>query len=91
VFEAAGIPGRLQQALEVLNHAGRLVIMGGHDGQATVSIPRPRPRLARHSAPATRPKRLTEIAAVATHAAAAIDARSRRVTGLAQAPRRRRR
>jgi L-iditol 2-dehydrogenase len=39
VFEAAGISGRLQQALKVLNHAGRLVIIGGHDGQATVSIP----------------------------------------------------
>jgi len=38
VFEAAGVVGRLQQALELLTHGGRLVVIGGYDQQVTLSV-----------------------------------------------------
>jgi hypothetical protein len=56
-----------------------------------VCEPDQRLRLVRHRAPATRPKRLTEIVAFAAQAISAIDARSYRVTGLARSPGGRRR
>jgi L-iditol 2-dehydrogenase len=38
VFEAAGVVGRLQQALELLTHGGRLIVIGGYDQEVTISV-----------------------------------------------------